>query len=31
VIGDAILDEGYDEAIPRAMRNLDALLRDLKA
>ena len=28
LIGDAITDEGYDRAIPRAVRNLDALLTD---
>jgi sugar phosphate isomerase/epimerase len=31
LIGDAIIDEGYDEAIPRAVRNLDALLTELIA
>jgi sugar phosphate isomerase/epimerase len=31
LIGDAIVDEGYDEAIPRAVRNLDALLAELNA
>jgi sugar phosphate isomerase/epimerase len=31
LIGDAIVEEGYDEAVPRAIRNLDALLRELNA
>lgn len=31
LIGDAIADEGYDRAIPRAVRNLDALLKDAGA
>ncbi len=31
LIGDAIVSEGYDEAIPRAVRNLDALLGELNA
>jgi sugar phosphate isomerase/epimerase len=29
LIGDAIVEEGYDAAVPRALRNLDALLTDL--
>jgi sugar phosphate isomerase/epimerase len=31
LIGDAIVEEGYDEAVPRAIRNLDALLTELDA
>ena len=31
LIGDAIIDEGYDAAVPRAIRNLDALLTELGA
>ena len=31
LIGDAIVEEGYDEAVPRAVRNLDALLTELHA
>jgi sugar phosphate isomerase/epimerase len=31
LIGDAIVDEGYDAAVPRAVRNLDALLTELGA
>jgi sugar phosphate isomerase/epimerase len=31
LIGDAIVDEGYDRAIPRAVERLDALLTDLGA
>jgi sugar phosphate isomerase/epimerase len=31
LIGDAIVDEGYDVAVPRALRNLDALLTELDA
>jgi sugar phosphate isomerase/epimerase len=31
LIGDAIVEEGYDDAIPRAIRNLDALLAEVHA
>ncbi len=31
LIGDAIIEEGYDAAVPRAVRNLDALLSELGA
>ena len=31
LIGDAIVDEGYDRALPRAVTALDALLRDAGA
>lgn len=31
LVGDAIVEEGYDEAIPRAVRNLDALLTEAGA
>jgi sugar phosphate isomerase/epimerase len=31
LIGDAITGEGYDAAVPRAIRNLDALLTELGA
>jgi sugar phosphate isomerase/epimerase len=31
LIGDAIVDEGYAHAVPRAVRNLDALLTELDA
>jgi sugar phosphate isomerase/epimerase len=31
LIGDAIVEEGYDEAVTRAVRNLDALLTELHA
>lgn len=31
LIGDAIVDEGYDDAVPRALLNLGALLEDVGA
>jgi sugar phosphate isomerase/epimerase len=31
LIGDAIIEEGYDAAVPRAVRNLDTLLTELEA
>ena len=29
LIGDAIIEEGYDGAVPRAVAALDGMLRDL--